>query len=156
MKTWLILGLLVAPAAFGAPRLDKLDVNPNPAKFAGDRAPEVQVVVSVQRPKSGPTGCEASVDFGDGARPSPEDYGMSSTRSFRHVYAKSGTYAITVRGTGKVPCEGALKASLTVTGEPAKKKAEEKKKAEAKKKAETKKKPEPKKKGAEAPPSQSR
>jgi len=150
MKIWLYLAMLVAPSVLAAPRLETLNVSPNPAKFAGERAPEVQVVVSVQRPKSGPVGCEASVDFGDGGRPRAEDYGMSSTRTFRKTYAKNGTYTIRVRGTGKIPCEGTLQATLTVTGEPAKKKAEAKKKPEPKKKAE------PKKKGAEAPSSQSR
>lgn len=162
MKSLLYLFVLVAGPALAAHRLESVTVTPNPAAFAGGKAPEVQVVVAVQRARSGPSNCEASVDFGDGGRPRAEDFGMSTTRSFRKTYAKGGTYAISVRGSGKVPCEGLLQASVRVTGEPAKK--AEPKKAEAKKKAEPKKKPEPKKgegkkkaepkkKGAEAPPS---
>jgi hypothetical protein len=157
MKKLCLLACLFATPALAAHRLQSVTVSPNPAAFAGGKAPEVQVVVAVERARSGPSNCEASVDFGDGARPRAEDFGMSATRSFRKTYAKGGTYAISVRGSGKVPCEGVLQASLTVTGEPAKKKAEEKKKAEPKKKtepkkkAEPKKKPAPKKKGAEAP-----
>ena len=161
MRRFLFLFVLFAPAAHGAHTLESVTVNPNPAAFSGDKAPEVQVTVTVKRANTGPASCEASVDFGDGARPRPEDYGMSSSRSFHHTYAKGGTYTVSVKGSGKTPCAGTAQASLTVTGKPAAKKAAEKKspekkpeakkKPEPKKKAEPKKKPEPKKKGAEAP-----
>jgi len=96
------------------------------------------------------------VDLGDGSRAKTLDFGVASTRSLRHVYAKAGAYKITARGSGKTPCEGLGEAAVTVVGAPAPaKKVEAKKKPEPKKKTPAKKKPAPKKKGAEAPSSRS-
>ncbi len=151
MKNWLVIGLLVAPAALGAPRLESLTVKPNPAAFSGGKPPEVEVAVSVSRGKFDSGNCDVSVDPGDGGRARTLDFGVATTRSTRFVYQKGGNYKVTAKGTGRTPCDGMREAALTVSGAPAAKKAEPKKKPEPKKKAEPKKKPEPKKKGAEAP-----
>jgi hypothetical protein len=118
--------LLVASSAFAAPKIDVLNVKPDPAK------PEVELMLSVT--KSGGT-CDVRVDFGDG-KGRTVDFGLATTRTLRYTYAKGGSYKVTAKGTGKTPCEGAKEVALTVKG-PAEKKAPEKKAAE-KKKAEKK------------------
>ena len=57
---------LACTAAFAAPKIESVVAKPNPAQFAGDKAPEVQVSVSVSRTKFDKGGCDARLDFGDG------------------------------------------------------------------------------------------
>ena len=64
----LIAAMMFSAAALSAPKIDKIVVSPNPAQFAGDKAPEVQVAVSVSRTKFDKGGCDARVDFGDAIR----------------------------------------------------------------------------------------
>lgn len=152
MRHWLLIGLLVAPAATGAPRIESVTVKPDRASFSDGKPPQFEVAVTVSKPKFGTGNCDASVDLGDGGRAKTLDFGVATTRSLRHAYGKAGSYKVTVRGSGKTPCEGSGEAAVTVVGAPAPaKKIEAKKKPEPKKKSEPKKKPEPKKKGAEAP-----
>ena len=139
-----LIGL--SSAAVAAPRIETVTVKPNRATFSDGKAPQVEVAVTVGRPKFGPGNCDASVDMGDGGRAKTLDFGVATTRSLRHVYAKAGTYKVTVRGSGKTPCEGPGEASVTVVGAPAPAKKVDAKKPEPKKKAEPKKKPEAKKK----------
>ena len=156
MKRWLLIALLAAPAAMAAPRIESVVVKPDRASFSDGKPPQVEVAVTVSRPKIGTNNCDASVDLGDGSRAKTLDFGVASTRSLRHVYEKGGAYKITARGAGKTPCEGSGEAALTVAGAPAPaKKVEAKKKPEPKKKTPAKKKPPPKKKGAAAPSSRS-
>lgn len=156
MKRWLLIALLAAPAAMAAPRIESVVVKPNRASFSDGKPPQVEIAVTVSRPKIGTNSCDASVDLGDGSRAKTLDFGVASTRSLRHVYEKAGAYKIAARGSGRTPCEGSGEAALTVVGAPAPvKKVEAKKKPEPKKKTPAKKKPTPKKKGAEAPPSRS-
>ena len=158
MKRWLLIGLLAATPALAAPRIEAVVVKPNRATFSDGKPPQVEVAVTVSRPRIGTVNCDASVDLGDGSRAKTLDFGVASTRSLRHVYEKAGAYKITARGSGKAPCEGSGEAAVTVVGAPApakkveaKKKPEPKKKPAPKKKPTPKKKPEAKKKGAEAP-----
>lgn len=166
MRNWLLIGLLAAAPALAAPRIEAVVVKPGRATFSDGKPPQVEVAVTVNRPKIGTVNCEARVDLGDGSRAKTLDFGVASTRNLRHVYEKAGAYKITAKGSGKAPCEGSAEAALTVVGAPApakkveakkkpepKKKPEAKKKPQTKKKAEAKKKAAPKKKGAEAPPS---
>ena len=147
MRNLALIACLVAPAALAAPRIDNLVVKPNPAAFAGGKAPEVEVTVSVKRGQFDSGGCEAALDLGDGSRPRTVEFGVATAKTIRYVYKKDGTYKVTAKGAGSTACEGMREATLTVKGAPAPaKKAEPKKKPEPKKK-----KPEPKKKGAEAP-----
>ena len=143
--------LFIATAALAAPKLESVVVKPNPARFSGEKAPEVEISVSISRTKFDKGGCDARLDFGDG-QGRTLDFQAAATRTVRHVYKKDGSYTVAVRGTGGSPCEASQQAALTVAGEPRKpepKKAEpQKKKAEPKKKAPakkvTKKKEEPK------------
>jgi hypothetical protein len=136
MKGMLAL-LLFASPALAAPKLDNLSVKAN------SKSPEVEIAITVL--KSGVGTCDARVDFGDG-RGRSVDFGMATIRSLKYTYAKGGNYKVSVKGTGKTPCEGAREVAVTIAGAPAQKaepqKAEakkaEKKKAE-KKKAEKKK-----------------
>jgi len=156
MKRWLLIGLLAAPAAMAAPRIENVVVKPDRASFSDGKPPQVEVAVTVSRPKIGTNTCDVSVDLGDGSRAKTLDFGVATTRSLRHVYEKGGAYKITARGAGRTPCEGSAEAALTVVGAPAPaKKVEAKKKPEPKKKTPAKKKPQAKKKGAEAPSSRS-
>ncbi len=133
--------ILFTPAAFAAPQIESVVVKPSPAAFAGGKPPEVEVAVSVSRPRFGSGNCDARLDFGDGEGRTL-DFGVADRRTARHVYRKGGDYRVTVKGAGKTPCEGSREATLSVKGPAGEKKAEkkkaEKKKAE-KKKAEKKK-----------------
>ena len=142
--------LFGATSAMAAPKIDKVVVNPNPARFSGEKGPEVDIAVSISRTRFDTGSCDARLDFGDGQGRSL-DFGVAATRTVRHVYQKDGTYTVVVRGAGATPCEGSQQAALTVAGEPTKKPepkkaAPEKKKAEEKKVPTKKKKTEPKKK----------
>ena len=123
--------MLLAPAAFAAPKIDSLIVNPNPAAYADGKAPEVEVSVSVSRPRFGSTSCDARVDFGDGEGRNL-DFGVAEKRTVRHVYRKGGDFRVAAKGAGKTPCEGTKEAAVTIKGPP-EKKTPEKKKAEKKK-----------------------
>jgi hypothetical protein len=106
-------------------------VKPNPAAASsGGKPPEVEIVVSISRARTGLQNCDASVDPGDGSRARPLDFGVATTRSVRHVYGKNGSYRVAVSGAGKTPCEGSREVALTVSGV-----AEAAKKAPAKKDA---------------------
>jgi len=123
---WNRAALLLAACSFtaaAAPRIDNLAVKPNPAAFAAGKAPEVEIVVGVSRAATGPRDCGATLDLGDGSRPRQLDFGVATTRSLRHTYKKGGSYRVTVKGAGKLPCEGSREVALAVTGapEPAKK-----------------------------------
>jgi hypothetical protein len=118
--------LLFASPALAAPKLDNLSVKAN------SKSPEVEIAITVI--KSGVGTCDARVEFGDG-RGRSVDFGVATIRSLKYTYAKGGNYKVSVKGTGKTPCEGAREVAVNVTG-PAAKKAEqkaEKKKAEKKK-----------------------
>jgi len=121
--TRLLALLLISSPALAAPKIDVLTAKPDPAK------PEVELTVSVT--KSGGT-CDARVDFGDG-RGRNIDFGLATNRTFHYTYAKAGSYKVSVKGTGKTPCDGAKETVLKVAGPAEKKKPEEKKKAEKKK-----------------------
>jgi len=145
----LTIALLGASAALAAPKIEKVSVQPNPAHFAGGKAPEVEVAVSISRRRFDTGNCDARLEFGDGEGRTLE-FGVAAKRTVRHVYKKGGSYTVAARGAGSSPCEGAGQAPLTVAGAPEPKKAEKKvdekkkapaKKAPAKKKADAKKAP---------------
>jgi hypothetical protein len=122
--------LLFASPALAAPKLDNLSVKAN------SKSPEVEIAITVI--KSGVGTCDARVEFGDG-RGRSVDFGVATIRSLKYTYAKGGNYKVSVKGTGKTPCEGAREVAVNVTG-PAAKKAEQKAEQKAeKKKAEKKK-----------------
>jgi hypothetical protein len=146
----LTIALLGASAALAAPKIEKVSVQPNPAQFAGGKAPEVEVAVSISRRRFDTGNCDARVEFGDGEGRTLE-FGVAAKRTVRHVYKKGGSYTVAARGAGSSPCEGAGQAPLTVAGAPEPKKAE-KKKAEEKKKAPAKKAPAKKKDDAKKAP----
>jgi len=127
---------LFAASAFAAPKIDSVVVKPNPAAFAGGKAPEVEVSVSVTRTRFDSGACDARVEFGDGEGRTV-DFGVATTRTVRHVYKKGGNFRVLAKGAGKSPCEGTRELAFNVTGGPAEKKAEKKavKKAPAKKDA---------------------
>jgi len=131
---------LLAASAFAAPKIDSVVVKPNPAAFAGGKAPEVEVSVSVARTRFDGGNCDARVEFGDGEGRSV-DFGVATTRTVRHVYKKGGNYRVVARGAGKNPCEGTRDLAFKLTGGPAEKKAVKKTaaKKDAKKKGEKKK-----------------
>src|SRR4051812_17924286 len=136
--TALVGAALLSAAACAAPKIEHLVVKPSPAQFSGDKAPEVEIAVSIGRSRFDTGNCDARVDFGDGQGRNL-DFGVAATRTVRHVYKKEGSYTVAVHGAGATPCEGSQQAALKVAGEP-------KKKAEPKK-TESKKSP-PKKKAA--------
>ena len=135
----LVLISLASPA-FAAPQIQSITTKPSSAEFSGGKGPEVEVTVSVSRPRFGSNNCDARVDFGDGEGRTL-DFGVADKRTVRHVYRKGGDFRVAAKGTGKTPCEGTTEVALSIKG-PAEKKAVEKKAAEKKaekKKAEKKK-----------------
>jgi len=124
----LTIALLGASAALAAPKIEKVSVQPNPAHFAGGKAPEVEVAVSISRRRFDTGNCDARLEFGDGEGRTLE-FGVAAKRTVRHVYKKGGSYTVAARGAGSAPCEGAQQAPLTVAGAPEPKKAEPKKAA---------------------------
>ena len=129
MKRMLAL-LLFASPALAAPKLDNLSVKAN------SKSPEVEIAITVI--KSGVGTCDARVEFGDG-RGRSVDFGVATIRSLKYTYAKGGNYKVSVKGTGKTPCEGAREVAVNVTG-PAAKKVEQKAEQKAEKKKTEKKK----------------
>ena len=127
-----LLALFVAAPALAAPKIESVSVAPNPAKFDGGKAPEVEVSVSVNRSRFDKAGCDVRVDFGDGEGRTL-DFGVATKRSVHHAYRKGGSYTVVARGAGAQPCEGTQQAALTVAAPPEPKKPETKK---AEKKAE--------------------
>jgi hypothetical protein len=117
--------LLIASPALAAPKIDVLNVKPDPAK------PEVEVTLSVTKARGN---CDVRLDFGDG-KGRTLDFGMATTRTLHYTYAKGGSYKVTARGTGKTPCEAAKEVAVKVAG-PAEKKKADKKSASKKKKKE--------------------
>jgi hypothetical protein len=136
----LVLFFLASPV-FAAPRIDVVNVKPNPAAFSGGKPPEVELAISVTR---GGGNCDVRIDFGDGEGRTI-DFGIATTRTLKHTYRKGGNFKVAVKGTGKTPCEGAREVALNVTGAPAEKKAEKKVEKKAEKKKAEKKKAEKKK-----------
>lgn len=140
----LVLMLFASPA-LAAPQIEGISIKPSPAAFSDGKAPEVEIAVSVTRPRFGSTNCDVRVDFGDGEGRNL-DFGVAEKRTVRHVYRKGGDFLVVAKGVGKAPCEGTKQAAVTIKGPP-EKKAPEKKKAEKKKadkKSASKKKEEPK------------
>jgi hypothetical protein len=121
-----LLVLLFASPALATPKIDILAAKTDPAK------PEVVYTVTVT--KTGGN-CDVRLEFGDG-RGRNLDFGMATTRTLRYAYARPGNYTVSVKGTGKTPCDGAKDLPVRVAGAAAPKKAAEKK---ADKKAEKKK-----------------
>lgn len=156
MRTLLLLVCLAPAAALAAPKLEKVTLKPSSAEFAGGKGPEVEIAIAVSRTRFDTGACDAQVDFGDGSRPRTIDFTVAGVKIIKHTYSKGGNFNVSVKGSGKTPCEGTQTASLAVKGPAkpeAKKKGDEKKKPEPKKKAEPKKKTEkakgePKKKPA--------
>jgi len=122
MKGMLAL-LLFASPALAAPKIENLSVKAN------SKSPEVEIAITVI--KSGVGNCDARVDFGDG-RGRSVDFGVATVRSLKYTYAKGGNYKVSVKGTGKTPCEGAKEVALNIAAAAAEKKKAEKKKADKK------------------------
>jgi hypothetical protein len=123
--------LFSASAALAAPKMETVIVKPNPAQISGDKAPQVEIAISISRTKFDKGGCDARVDFGDGQGRNV-DFGVATHRTVHHVYKKGGSYTVAVRGAGATPCAGAQEVALKVTEL---KKPQPKKKAEPKKKS---------------------
>jgi hypothetical protein len=141
---------IFSAAAAALPKIESVVVRPNPAQFAGDKAPQVEIAISVGRGKFDKGSCDARLEFGDG-QGRTLDFGMAATRTVHHVYKKDGSYTVAVRGAGVSPCEGSQQVALKVAGEPKKPQAK-KADAEKKKAAPAKKKREPRKKAAKKKP----
>lgn len=126
---------LLSAAAVAAPKIESIVVKPNPAPFAGGKAPEVEIALLISRTRFETGNCDARLDFGDGQGRNV-DFGVATRRTVRHVYKKEGSYTVAARGAGATPCAGAQQAVLKVAGEP--KKPQPRKKGEPKKKSQKK------------------
>jgi hypothetical protein len=144
-KYAVLIAACFASAAFSAPKVENVTVDPSQPKFSGDKPPEVEVSVNVSRTKFDKGGCDARVEFGDGEGRTL-DFEVASKRNVKHTYKKGGSYTVVAKGTGKRPCDGMAQMPVVVQGppppkpaaKPAPKKAEPKK---AEKKAPAKKAP---------------
>jgi hypothetical protein len=116
----LLFGLLVlgAKAAFATPRIESVSVRPNPVPFTTGKVGDVVIAVSIERPTPIDLRCEAAVDPGDGS-PAIQlawNIGDSRTKTARYEYKKTGTYRITVTGSGSNPCTGERGLTVRVGG----------------------------------------
>jgi hypothetical protein len=115
--------LLLAEAAMAAPRLESVQVKPNPAPLEAGKAAEVVISVTIERPTPLDINCDAQIDPGDGGK-----FLMSwnladrRTKTARYQYNKAGTYRLKVAGTGKDACNG-LREVTVVVGSPSQAKA---------------------------------
>lgn len=115
--------LLLAEAAIAAPRLESVQVKPNPAPLEAGKAAEVVISVTIERPTPLDINCDAQIDPGDGGK-----FLMSwnladrRTKTARYQYNKAGTYRLKVAGTGKDACNG-LREVTVVVGSPSQAKA---------------------------------
>jgi len=121
--------VLLSAAAAAAPKIESIVVKPNPAPFAGGKAPEVEIALLISRTRFDTGNCDARLDFGDGQGRNV-DFGVATKRTVHHVYKKEGSYTVAARGAGATPCAGAQQVALKVTGEP--KKPQPKKKSRKK------------------------
>jgi hypothetical protein len=99
------LALLAAPA-FASPRIAGLTAKQSAAQ-------EVQVTVTIERPTPVDMLCDTSVSLGDGTTKAM-NFGMGDKhqKTLQHKYAKSGTYKVAVKATGR--CKGSRETSVTV------------------------------------------
>jgi len=105
------------PAAFAG--VSKLSVSPNPARFAGSTAPQIFITVTISGPSGARSGCEVTVDPGDGSAATPPriDFGaVARTKTIQHIYQTPGTYRI--RATGVRGCGGSRDVTATVLPAP--------------------------------------
>jgi topoisomerase IA-like protein len=117
-RTWIALAAALGAAnALAAPKIASVSLTPNPARFAGSQAPEVEVAVAVSRGKFDSKGCTARVEFGDG-QGRALDFSVADKRNVHHTYKTNGSYNVIVQGAGGMPCEGMQQAALTVAGAP--------------------------------------
>jgi hypothetical protein len=116
-------GLWLAVSAVAAPRLESVEVKPNPAPLEAGKAAEVVIAVTIERPTPLDINCDAQIDAGDGGK-----FLMSwnladrRTKTARYQYQKPGTYRLRVAGSGKDACNG-LREVTVVVGSPAQAKA---------------------------------
>jgi len=111
--------VLLSAAAAAAPKIESIVVKPNPAPFAGGKAPEVEIALLISRTRFDTGNCDARLDFGDGQGRNV-DFGVATRRTVHHVYKKEGSYTVAARGAGATPCAGAHQVALKVAGEPRK------------------------------------
>jgi hypothetical protein len=113
---WFIAAALAAGPALGAPRIESVSVQPNPAPMEAGKTADVVISVTIERPTPLDVSCEATIDPGDGGRTLTMswDFGDRRTKTTRHEYAKPGTYRLKVSGTGKGACVGAREVAVRV------------------------------------------
>ncbi len=76
---------------------------------------EALITVTIERPTPIDLICDTSVDLGDGTK-KPLNFGAGDKhqKTLQYKYAKSGSYKVTVKGTGR--CEGSKEAAVSVNG----------------------------------------
>ena len=114
-RIFLLLAAFSMPA-LANPRVESVEVKPNPVPFQGEVIPEIVIAVTIARPNPLDLTCQAVVDPGDEGRPAHINWavGDPSTKTMRHEYKRPGTYRLIVRGSGTDPCAGQAEATVTV------------------------------------------
>jgi hypothetical protein len=115
--------IVLAASALAAPRLESVQVKPNPVPVEAGKATEVVISVSIDRPTPLDIACDAQIDAGDGGKV-PMSWRLADrrTKNARYQYSKPGTYRLKVAGTGKDACNG-LRELTVVVGSPSQAKA---------------------------------
>ncbi len=123
MKRTLLAAMLAlaSTGALAAAQIERVEVRPNPATFAGATPPQLEISVTIRRGPLDVQRCEIELDPGNpGGRLLPRmsfNVGSESTQSVRYVYDTPGTYRLTVRG--RDGCSGATRSvTVTVRGAP--------------------------------------
>lgn len=101
--------------SMAAPRIERVEVKPNPAPLEAGKRTEVLITVTIERPTPMDLNCDAVVDAGDGSRfVMTWGIGERRTKTARYEYSKAGTYRLSVSGTGKDACVGLKELTVTV------------------------------------------
>jgi hypothetical protein len=102
-------------AALAAPRIESVEVKPNPAPLETGKPSEVVISVTIERPTPLDINCDALVDPGDGGKfVMSWSIGNSRTQTARYLYNRAGTYRLKVSGTGKDACNGLREVTVMV------------------------------------------
>lgn len=95
-----IVATLACAPALAEVRIERVEVRPNPAQFAGSTPPQVEIAVTVKRSSPMELGrCEVIIDPGSpGGRQVPRltfNAGGEATQRTRYIYDRPGTYRLT-------------------------------------------------------------
>ena len=111
--------LLCTCVAAAAPRLETLEVTPNPVPLESGKTGEVVISVTIERPTPLDVTCDAVIAPGDGGKFLMSwSVGDRRTKTARYQYNRAGNYRVKVSGTGQHACTGVRELTVVVGSSP--------------------------------------